>query len=204
MENIIEQHLLLTLPILPVEVIQEILTEMLLIVPYDVLLIDCARINKFCFSMIGKEEFKKIRYETNPTARDSRVFYGIIHIVGHMKTMYWALFEHRHLALALWRMSDGNRNTWGISIKLIERYNSIYQRLGIDKDKLKGAYGCNTIRLEVFYVDSKYEQKFLVYFSNNGVICRDVSYKITSNQLVDILFHVMCFDNIVVVHYGKN
>ena len=161
---------------LPKEIIEQILFDLLLSVPYDMLL-QYLRINKYCYELCNQTAFRELRYEINPNAKDSLVTLDTTNLINRLIT--------RQYPSHAYGLFNGNV----IAISLDKKYTDIYQRFGITKKELDDKYA-----LQIVYHGP--EKKITLRFTD-GIRCSTpIDSEFPDDQLYNLLYRVVFFPDI--------
>ena len=178
---------------LPKEIIEQILFDLLLSVPYDMLL-KYLRINKYCYELYNQTAFAALRYETNPSSKEFLVEMDTNNLIRRLITGQDR--DHEDYG------DEALYNNNSIVISLNKKYTDIYQRFGISEENLETQYAYNESSsyflfiLQIIYHGPNKEKKFTLRFDNDCGCRIPIDSKFPDGRLYDLLYRVVFFQNI--------
>jgi hypothetical protein len=181
--------------ILPIELIENILTIMLLNVSHKKLLRH-SLINKFCYNKINNTSFKNLRYNFNPAAHDSRTDLMTSALINYMINTYKST-NHKY-----------SHQDNSIFIELNEKYYHVYQKFEITEEEFISQCSYNKARiqhgitwpqlasLQICYHGPNSRRKFTIQFDNGTGCYSSSGGKMVDADLYDALFRIVFFRDI--------
>ena len=169
----------------------DIFDIIVLYVEYEVLL-SFLSVNKYCNKKFNQNVFKKLRYECNPSAKDSMVHMNAIRLMNHIKNNY---VENDEKKTFRYRQNS-------IFIELNEKYTDIYRRFAVPTDRLKeynswSRYNnLSRFSLQIVYHELNLKQYYLLRFAYDYGYGNYFVGEFTDNQIYDLLYMVMFFSDI--------